>query len=228
MAFLQKQLKKEDIQSQGSSNYIGKSGIYDVTIKTVSVSTSKNGATALDFNLEYNGESTTIYGMYITDRTGKESFGMKTFYQLCGIAGLVDSDGAVSVNDPEEQTHKLGKDGKEVELLVLEDFTDTPVKVRVQEEYSINPNKNEIQKRMSIKSFYRQEDGASAEEILTESAVGVQLEKDMKYAENVTYKDGLTPEAVAEWKESKKSGSNTASAAATTAKPKAKGPVKFV
>ena len=48
--------------------------------------------------------------------------------------------------------------------------------------------------------FYRASDGATAAEILNETQVGVQLEKDLKYASENKYDDGLTVEEVEAWK----------------------------
>jgi len=58
---------------------------------------------------------------------------------------------------------------------------------------------NKIQERKVIKGFYRLSDGASAEEIVNETEAGLQMEKDQKYVNNITYKDGLTPEDIATW-----------------------------
>lgn len=222
MAFLNKQLTKDDITSSGSGGgYINKSGIYDVTLKRVSVSTAKSGAQAIDIGYEYNGNEGTIYGMYILNGQGDFLPGFKTFTQLATIAGLVDDDGKMVIDDPEAQTHKLGKDNKEVELQVLDQFTDFPCTIRVQMEYSLY--NNEIRENKVIKSFFR-EDGAFAEEILAGKTPGGRLAfENEKLADNVTYKDDLTPEQVAAWKESKRSNKGAATAAAaSTPKPAAK------
>ncbi len=64
-------------------------------------------------------------------------------------------------------------------------------------EYSVwNSN---IQEKKVIKGFFRVEDNASAEEIVNETEAGVQYEKESKYFENVTYKDGLDADAIAAW-----------------------------
>lgn len=106
----------------------------------------------------------------------------------------------------EKEEHAVGKDNKVQEFDVITDFTDLTCKVRVQEEYSINPKTNEIQQRLVIKEFYRA-DGASAAEVASGNDIGKQLAKvEEKYANNVTYRDNLTPEVVAEWKKAKAAG----------------------
>jgi hypothetical protein len=77
-----------------------------------------------------------------------------------------------------------------------------------------------IKKTMRIKNFFRAEDNASAEEIIDgdNSKFGTRyaLEEE-KYADNVTYKDGLTSEDVEEWK---KAMAEAAKGGSTTPKPK--------
>lgn len=195
MAFFNTVATPEAVEETSGGSYLSKSGIYDVTLKIVSVDVSTGGATSLNFNIDYNGNPTTIYGMYIKDKEGKPMFSMKTFNNLCVVAGLD------SVGDPEEQTHYLGKDNKETVLAVLDEFTDFDCKIRVQEEYS--KYNGEIRKRLVIKNFYRT-DGASASEIVNGTEVGVQIKKDEAYASNITYKDNLTAEEVQAWKDSRK------------------------
>ena len=122
----------------------------------------------------------------------------------------------------EKEEHAVGKDNKVQEFDVITDFSDLTCKVRVQEEYSINPKTNEIKDRLVIKEFYRA-DGASAAEVASGKDIGKQLAKvEEKYASNVTYKDNLTPEAVAEWKKARAAGKSApAKPAPTTAKPSA-------
>ena len=83
--------------------------------------------------------------------------------------------------------------------------------------------RNDIQKRMVLKGFYRAEDGADAAEVVSGKDIGKRLATvTEKYASNVTYKDNLTPEAVAEWKKARAAGKSApAKPAPTTAKPSA-------
>lgn len=206
----------EAVAETSGSQYLSKSGIYDVTIEFASLDVSSGGAESVNFRFDYNGNSQTVYGPYITDKAGDTiEIGAKILNKLAIIAGMEDGD----EYELEEETHTVGKDNKEVEFKVITNFSDMPVKVRLQEEYSVNPKTKEIQKRMVIKNFFRQ-DGASAEEIVKDADFGKRLETEQaKYADNITYKDDLTPEAVAEWKASKSSG-------APTPKPKASAAAK--
>lgn len=208
------------IQETGGSSYISKSGIYDVTVKFASIAVSKNGAESINFNLDYNGNSQTIYGPYVTDRNGETlEIGAKLINKLAIIAGMTDGDDF----EIEEETHAVGKDNKEQEFTVISNFTDLPIKIRLQEEYSRNPSTGEITKKMVIKNFFR-EDGASAEEIVNDTEIGKRLAVEQeKYASNVTYADSAkgandapTPEEVEEWKAAKAAAGNSA----PTPKPK--------
>lgn len=204
MAFF---VPKTDVASvQDGGNYITTSGIYDVTLKVVSVKVNEHNARSINFNVEYQGSNQVFYGLKLDNNDGSENFERKVFNKLVIVTGLD------SVSEPEVQEHKLGKDQTPTDLSVLTDFDDLPVKMRIQFEYKIY--NGQIQENKNIRSFYRATDGASAAEILAETGYGQQLEKDMAYAANVTYKDDLTAEDIAAWKASGRKGG--------TAKPKAK------
>ena len=197
-------------ESNGSS-YISKSGIYDATIKFASLDVTKGGAEQVNFNIEWEGNSQTIYGPYVTNKDGNTNeIGAKLINKLAIIAGMTDGDDF----EIESEEHAVGKDNKVQEFAVIQNFSDLDIKIRLQEEYSISKggaNDGQIRKSMVIKSFFR-EDGASAEEIVNNADVGARLaiEQD-KYASHITYKDDLTAEDVEAWKESKKSGNAAAS-----------------
>lgn len=205
--------KADEISDGLTGGYMNESGIYDAEIKFASIAVSSGGAESVNFNMEYKGNPITLYGPYITDKQGNPlKIGLGLINKLGIIAGLSDGDEL----EVEEQEHVVGKDKKEQTFAVITNFSDLPIKVRVQEEYAINPNTKEIRKSMVIKSFFR-EDGASAEEIVKGENFGRRLALEAeRYASNVTYRDDLTPEDVAEWKKAKAQG-----AAAQKAAPKA-------
>lgn len=197
--------KKEDLSSfpDSGANFINKSGIYDITIKFASVAVTAEGAESVNFNIEYNGGSQTLYGPYVTNKNGATNdIGARVINGLAVIAGM--PEGATFSIEKEE--HAVGKDNKVQEFDVITDFTDLTCKVRVQEEYSINPKTNEINERLVVREFYRA-DGASAAEVASGNDIGKQLARvEEKYANNVTYRDNLTPEIVSEWKKAKAAG----------------------
>lgn len=198
---------KTDVAStQDGGAYINTSGIYDVVLKVVSVKVNEKNARSINFNVDYQGSSQVFYGLKLDNNDGSENFERKVFNKLVIVTGLD------SVAEPEIQEHKLGKEQTPTDLAVLTDFTDIPVKMRVQFEYKIYENK--IQENKLVRSFYRAEDGATAAEIIAGKGFGQQLAKDTEYAVNVTYKDGLTAEAVAAWKDGKK-GNKTPTVKAT-------------
>lgn len=195
----------------GGGKYISTSGIYPIKIKFASLDVSSGGANSVNFNVDYEGNPSTLYGPYVTNKKGDPlEIGLEVLNNLLVIAGLEDGQEPVV----EEETHKVGRDNKEQEFAVITDLSDLDVMVRVQEEYS--EWQGEIKKRITIRGFYS-EDGASADEIVNETEVGVQLKKDEAYASNVTYRDELTPEAVEAWK-AEKSGKGGDTKAATTPK----------
>ena len=213
MSILTVNKTKEAVADSKGSSYINKSGIYDVKIKFASIATSKTGAQSVNFNFDYNGNEVTVYGPYIVDSKGEPlDIGLSLVRDKLGtIAGI---DGELTI-DTEE--HAVGKDKKVQEFSVITDYSDLPVKVRLQEEYS--RYNGEITQKLVIKNFFR-EDGASAEEIVNGTEIGKRLAYEIEnLVDKVTYSeskkgagDAPTPEEVAAWKEAKKSGTTPAKA----------------
>ena len=195
-------------ESKGGGSYLSKSGIYPVTIKFASVSINEHNARSIDFNVDYNGSSSTLYGLKLDNNDGSENYMYPIFNNLAIIAGLDD------INEPEEQEHAVGKDNEIKSFMVLDDFTGLEVLVRVQQEYS--KYNNEIKSRLTIKGFYRADDKANAFEIIKGEGFGTQYGKDLAYAEKITYKDGLTAEEVAAWEAQKSGKSGAVKPAAVT------------
>ena len=217
MSFFKVSTNNDAIKDSGSgSNFISKSGIYDVTLKTVSVVTNASNARSLNFNVEYNGNEQVFYGLTLDNNDGTPNYKANLFNKLCIIAGLED------VEAPEIETHVLGKDKTPTDLAVLTQFTDMPVKIKVQNRYS--EYQGAIKENREITGFYRAEDGASAAEIIN----GTEPKQCAKDAETVKdiLKD-VTEEQVAAFiadRSSAKSGAApvTKPVAKTTVNPFAK------
>jgi len=217
MSFFKSSKKAEDVK-QGGSNHITSSGLYPVVILAPIVSVSKNGSTSIDMYVDHKGQKQVIYGnLRITNNDESENkIGSKIFNQLLIISGKDE------ITDPIEAELPIGKKEAMKEVAVLEDLADVPVLMRVQMEYSVY--KGNIQEKKVIKGFFRESDNASAEEIVNESEVGLAFEKEMKYVDNVTYKDDLTPETIQSWiaggrKEGLPSGSSAGSSSEPAKKP---------
>ena len=214
MSFFKTSKKKEDVQTSGNSGYITQSGCYPVNVIVPFVSVSKGGSTSVDLFIQHLDQKQVMYGnLRVTNNDGSPNkIGAKVFNQLMIIADLEEVDEPVDAELP------IGKDGKDVDVSILEDLADMDVMMRVQMEYSVyNGN---IQEKKIIKAFYRAEDNASAEEIVNEESFGTQFDKDSKYFDNVTYKDGLDAELIATWISDgrpKGTGGNSSSAAASSA-----------
>lgn len=210
MSFFTTSTKQDMIQEQ-TGDYINKSGMYPVTIKFASVNTSPNGSMAIDFNVDYKGSTTTIYGLRLTNNDGSDNFQKALFNKLLIILGIE------SLDEPTIESHVVGKDNTPKDFSVLTELSDKEVVMRIQYEYSVY--NGTIQERRTIKNFYRVDDYATASEIVNGTAIGTQYNKDLAYAESITYKDGLTKEAVDAWKEGKKNGTNVAAPITSNTKP---------
>ena len=189
---------KDAVAETSGSSYISKSGLYPVTIDFVSIATSKNGAQSLNFNITHDGNAQTIYGQTIVNTDGKPNdIGMKFLNKLGIVCGMDEGDEL----DVEEEEHAVGKDSKVQTFAVIQQFSNQDVIMHLQEEYT--EYKGEIRKAMVIRNIFRA-DKATAEEIVNDSDIGKRYaETEAKYATTVSYKDGLTPERIEEWKASK-------------------------
>ncbi len=190
MAFFNVSVNEAIKESEGGS-YINQSGVYDVTIKEVIVDFNDKGARTLSFYIDNNGQEQVLYGsLRLDNNDGTPNFQASIFNKLCVIAGLE------SVQDPEEATLPIGKEGIAKDVAVLPDFQDLACKIWVQLEYTVY--NGSIKEKKTIKGFYNA-NGASTDEIIKNTEVGVRFSKDEKYHTNTSYKDGLTEEAVQAW-----------------------------
>lgn len=184
--------KQEDVK-QGGSNHITGSGVYPVTILAPVVSVSKGGSTSVDIYCEHQGQKQICYGnLRITNNDGSPNkIGAKIFNQLVIIAGLD------SVSEPVDAELPIGKKEALKECSVLEDLADLDVHMRIQMEYSLY--NGSIQEKKVIKAFFRGSDQATAEEIVNEETAGPGYERELKYVNNITFKDGLDEATISKW-----------------------------
>lgn len=186
--------KADAIKDGGDGAFINRSGIYEVQLNYAQVAPTKNGATQLNFNVTNNGMAQTIYGPILLGKDGKvNEITGNLLNRLCIIAGMDDGQEI----ETEQAEFPVGKEQKMMEMEIIPELTDIPVRIRIQMEYSVY--NDQIQERKGVKAFYR-EDGATAAEAESGENIGRRLAVDEeKYAENVTYKDGLTEDVVKEW-----------------------------
>lgn len=209
---------KETISESSGSSFLNKSGIYDITIDFASVAVTKNGAEQVNFNIDYNGNKQTLWGPIVTTVDGKDvDIGNNLISKLGIVAGLDDSDELAI----EAETHTVAAKGgktQELEFDVITTFSDLPCKIHVQTE--VSRYNGAISDRLVVKAFFR-EDGASAEEIVNDTEIGKRLTLvEEKYANNITFRDGVTPEEYEQFLADRKanaSGSATSGKVAPTA-----------
>lgn len=192
MSFFKTNTNPEDVVDSSGSNYLNTSGIYDVVLKAATVDVNKDGARTVGLFVNYNGQDQMLYGAIRLDNNdGTPNFQMELFNKLCIIAELDE------VQDPVEEDLPIGKKGANKPATTLPDFSnDLELKIRIQMEYSLY--NDAIQEKKVVKSFFTPE-GASAAEVNNKTEAGKQLEIETQYADNVTYKDGLTAEDIDAW-----------------------------
>ena len=210
--------KSKETLREGGSGFITRSGIYDVTLNFVQIAENENGAAQLIFSLTHEGQEQTLYGPYILNRDGGvNEITQRLLNRLCVIAGMEDGQEI----ETETEEHPLGREQKMTEIEVIPELSGVDVKMRIQMEYDDKYN-GEIRETKAIKAFYR-EDGATAEEATSGENIGRRLAIDTeKYADKVTYKNGLTKEDVDAWLEERRSGASDDSTASKKATPVAK------
>lgn len=214
MSFMKASTDKKVLQQSSGSNYLNASGCYPVNIIAPFVSVSKGGSASVDLFVDHKEQKQVIYGnLRVSNNDGSQNqIGAKVFNQLMIIAGVEE------VADPIDAELPIGKNGADTDVGVLEDLADIDVILRMQMEYSTyNGN---IQEKKVIKGFFRAEDNASAEEIVNETEAGAQYEKEAKYFENITFKDGLDQDAIDAWVAAGRPKGTAGSGGASTASAK--------
>lgn len=219
MGFFKVSTAAEDVKDS-SGNYINTSGVYPVTIKGAAVDTNDKGARSITLLIDYNGQVQPIFGAIKLDNNdGSPNFEAAVFNKLCIVCGIEE------VDEPTEATLPLGKGKADKDVMVLSEFEDVEVTLRIQMEYSLY--NGEIKDKKRIRNVFRSVDNATADEIVNEAPVGVQYEKELEYADKVTYKDDLTEEDISAWiasrsnkTEKKTTASKIASKAPAFGKPK--------
>lgn len=223
MSFYTVTHKGEMIRDNGStSSFIRESGMYDVLLHRIMVSTSPNGAVSVDLYLNYDGTDQVIYNaIRLTNNDGSANFQNNVFNKLLICIGASEGD---IIGDPVEETLPIGKDKQDKKVMALPDIEDVDVTLRIQMEYGSYNGK--ITEHKSVRNVFRSKDHATASEIVnfnpkTSSAadLGKQyaIEADEKVCKKTSYKNGVTPEDVEAYHK-QFTNSNTA----TAEEPKAK------
>lgn len=194
MAFLT--VNTESVAQEGGSGYISKSGIYDLILKHGEVVTTANEAVQLN----YFFDKCMSYGNNIIGVNGQPTFGYKILESLTTVIGEEE------LSDPEMTTVTFKKGAKE--LSCIPELNDVAVKAWIQISYRMY--KGEIREDVSVRRFYRANDGASGAEIIAlangqNPTIGERLGKDAEVASEIKYEDGTTAEAVAAWKKAQQS-----------------------
>ena len=187
---------KADKKSVQTSEYINKSGLYDLTVNFIQLKKSeRSDAMQLVFHVTYQGTKQHLYGPYITNKAGElnevsQKF-LNRFFIVCGFSDNTEFETV-------EKTIFVGKNRKKEETEIIDGIVDQNVIMQIKFGYSrYNGN---IQERTDIPEVFRAEDCASAKEIIYKENLGEYygVVKE-KYADAVSY-DDVTPQQVAEWK----------------------------
>ena len=124
------ELGQEFDESAGSGfTDLRETGLYDVTLKSVGYTVTKNGAVQLNIKVNAGGEYDDIfYQGNIKNINGSEGFEMKKLLNplafICGVKALSTSTETVQTKNGTKEVH------------VFDQFTECPIKIAVQKTWS--------------------------------------------------------------------------------------------
>jgi len=208
MAFLT--VKTESVQKEGGSGYVTKSGIFDLTLRHTEVSNTTNGAVQVN----YFFDKSMSYGNTILGVNGQPIFGYRILEALATVLGHEE------LSDPEPTTVQFKKGSKE--LNCIPELNDIQVKAWLQ--FSYRMSDKGIQENIAVKRFYHVDSNASGQELAAIAAgddsivIGTRYDKDVEFASEIKYEEGVTEDSVAAWKKASQSGGAAAPVKATANK----------
>lgn len=164
-------------------SFISTSGIYPIKINYLALSQSDGGAFSYSVNIDYNGNSQTIYGPTIQNKDGKANeIGARSLNKICAIAGLDDGIQPTMEEEVHKAWNNTTKQDEDRTFIVYSELSDLVCQIQLKQEYT--KYQGAVKENLVIDSFFR-EDGASADEITALAAgkditIGSQLAKIME------------------------------------------------
>lgn len=186
-----------------SGSYINTSGVYDITLKALTVDLSPWGTTNIGMFIDFNGSPKMMYSVLDLgpdDTSGLEQWqkdsyakAWDTLDKLAVVCGIDPS----TMSDTETVSLPIGKDGAEKDVEVFPEISDVDIKAWFKFEYYRSKD-GDIKEKVLFKEAFTT-DGLSADEVLREEKEGKRLTKLEKYINVVSYKSELTAEDVDAW-----------------------------
>lgn len=161
MSFFKANKSTEVVKESGDSNFIYKSGVYDVTIKHAWLEKNdKNKSKSINLRIEHKGTEQTLFNAFRLnngDGTDNEK-GQDRFNKLLIILGIDE------LSEPTEMPIPVGKKKEKVEKEAIVELESQDVTFKLINVYTKNDGK--IYKALSISDIFRTSDKASAPEIV--------------------------------------------------------------
>lgn len=186
-----------------SGAYINTSGVYDITLKALTVDLSPWGTTNIGMYIEVGGNPKMMYSVIDLgpdDTSGLEQWqkdsytrAWETLDKLAVVCGVDPSD----LSETETVSLPIGKDGAEKDVEVITEISDVDIKAWFKFEYYKSKD-GEIKEKVLFKEAFTSA-GLSADEVLREEKEPVRITKLEKYFTAVSYKSELTAEIVDAW-----------------------------
>lgn len=184
-------VKKEAIESsesQGAS--IKESGAYVGKFEMVTLVTYESGAQAVKFEFKASDERKAFFNIFVTDKSGNETFGAGIVQSLAYLFGLKEFDYVRKMADVYDYT---AKSNIVKELDVFDCFLNKIVGIIVQKELSIY--NGELKEKLNLLGFYDSSTMLTANEMMQKKAAPKFVQQKMAWLEQNPVKDkrGVTP-----------------------------------
>lgn len=198
-----------------SGNSIPTSGIYDLTLKAVTLDISPWGSKNVGLYVEVDDQPRMLYSVLdlgsdddSQDEQWKKDMierNWAIFDHMCIVCGIDPND----ITETETVTLPIGKDKADKDVEAFTEFEDKKIKAWLKFEY-YKSKEGDIKERIVLKEVFTPE-GLSGDEVLREETEPKRIHKLEKYVTQISYKSGLTEEDVKAWIENGRKGGATAS-----------------
>ena len=175
-------------ESQGAS--IKESGVYVGKLDMVTLETYESGSQAVRFEFKTPDERKAFFNVFVTDKSGNETFGAGMVQSLAHLFGLKEFDYVKKMVDVYDYTSKLNI---VKELNVFDCFLNKMVGIIVQKELSIY--KGELKDKLNLLGFYDASTMLTANEMIQGKVEPKTVKQKIAWLEQNPVKDkrGATP-----------------------------------
>ena len=186
-----------------SGNSIPTSGIYDITLKCVTLDLSPWGTHNIGLYIEVAGQPKMMYSVLDLgpeDTLGLESWKVEQYGRAWNVFDHMAIVSGIDPNDvgvTETVSLPIGKDKAIKDVEAFTEFEDKEIRAWFKYEY-YKTKTGEIREKVLLKEVFTA-DGLSGDEVLREDPEAKRIEKLASFVDAISYKSKLTKEEVDAW-----------------------------